>query len=665
MLTFLSALAATPRASLPPALHTSLLPAEFPWRPDFSVTKTDDIYTANYDPSDDKPTGTPVWVSALGDDLSGDGSEALPYRSIAMARANGNVVHIKSGFYADHHADFGMDILADTAMIAADGPGSVIWASSPDDVVWTLETGNVYRANIAQSVNDVVDLSYVRGGEYLKDGVGEVPELYLEQSSIGDVGLNAGSFFYDGGVLYLHTHDGRAPDGDVKPLWSNAIWSSSGFINTLYLEGIEFWGGQQPLRITGSTSVPSSKVVAVDCGFRYASALGNAKCDAVRDVRFVRCATSDSYEDGFTYTNLSSAFEQYILEQDCESKRCGRLEEGDNNNNCSTSHKDCNVIRINGLYDTSQGPVVADVQGSQSICMGVISRNANSVRGNNHGSDASFSIGTYGVGSKIARMWLYDCVASGSGFDRVMGTGGALISDLNFVGDGRDSGIILSSDADNSPVFNNNITAWLDFSDDGFITMSGNKIVSVEDKSPMRIDARQNDSLLRLPAPTSKAGLYNGRKVVSPDDRIDGLSLDMVSELTIGDIYIVVSYKDGTAPLFESFETLLSGTQGSGKPRVMGSSGTANFHASSSDLAAGVSVNGAMVGAPVLPLPLSIVRATPTTPQTDLYTLFRHTANSARGWTGDIAEILVFNTANSEAQDALIQGYLSNKWGIS
>lgn len=664
MLTFMNALASSPRGVSTPLSLPLSLPPQFAWQPSFSIAKAGSGYTTSYNPQSDKPSGTIVWVSTSGSDGSGDGSEASPYRTINAGRLNGDIVHIKAGFYEDNTAAFGINVTQDTAFIAIDGPGSVIWSSNQDFISWTLESGDVYRSTISSTVNDVIDLTYTRAGEFLKDGVTGLPDLYTEQASITDVQNNAGSFYYTGTTLYVHTHDGRSPDSDVKPMWEKAIWSPSGVNHTLYLEGIEFWG-KQALYISGINGSTSSKVVAVDCAFRFAPALANAKCDTVRDVRMVRCEVSDAGEDGFSYTNLSTAFTQHVLEIDCVAKRCGRVAGGDFNNNCSTSHRDCNLIRINGSYDTAQGPVVADVQGSQTLNVNVTALNANSSNGPSHISSSSFSAGTYGDNDEVTRMWLIECSASGSGFDRGMSVGGVLISDANFSGGaGADSGIILSYEEDNTPVYYDDVTAWFDFDDDQFVELGTGGIVEMDDKSPKRRNARQNNTSQRLPVPAVKTGCFNGRKVSSTDDRTDEKSLVMLANITIGDLYIVTSYKDGTDSSFDSYETLVCGD--GGNPRLMGGSGTADFYYSGgNDLVNGVSINGNAISNAALPLGFSIIRATPSSPKDYLYTLFEHSVNGSRGWTGDIAEVLVFETAKNATEDTALRAYLSNKWGIA
>lgn len=663
MLSFLQSVAATPRVSGSLSFLSSLpLPAQFPWQPDFGVFNEDGVYSTNYKPENDKPAGAPVWVSTSGDDSSGDGSEANPYRSIKTARENGSVVHIKSGFYADSTADFAMGVSEDMALVAVDGPGSVIWASAPESLVWTLESGNVYRAGVGNAVDTVVDLTLPRAGEFLKDGVSGLPDLYSEQSSINDVQNNAGSFYYNSGVLYLHTHDGRLPDDSIKPLWNKSIWSTINVQHTVYLEGIEFWGAD-PLLLNGQTVLESSKLVAVDCGFRFSNTGSNVRCVSIKSSCLVRCAVSDSFGDGFSYANNSSVFEQTILELDCTAIRSGRVSGGDDNNNGSTAHKNCSVIRINSVYDTSQGPVVADVLGTHALCFNVDSRNANSDRGDNHSSDASFSAGSFGANDRVTRMWLFDCKASGSGHDRTVSTGGTIISDANFIGAANDdSGIILPFEDDNTPAFYNDLTLWFDFDHDATIKAGGSGIIEVSDKSPQKKNARQSTSSRRLPTPAIVPGLFNGRKVTSPDDRLDDSSLDMVSDITIGDLYIVASFKDGTDADFDNFETLVSGPGASGTPRILGLTGTADISDTAHALS-DIAVNGALAAfTGILPLPFSILRMTPDTPKSALYTFFRHKLSDERGWPGNIAEILAFETAKTVDEDNAIRAYLAAKW---
>lgn len=659
MLNVLSGVAATARA---PSLFT--VPASFPWTPGFGIFKAGSSFSTHYDPQSDKPSGTEIWVSMTGSDGGGDGSEASPYRTIEHARGQGNIIMIKSGFYEDDDASFGMAVIQDTAFIAADGPGTVIFSSNQDNVVWALNSGDVYSATLANTVNDVLDLTYTRSGATLKDGVTGLPLPYDEETSIAAVQANPGSFYYTGTTLYVQTHDSRTPDSDIKPMWEKPIWLASDVAYTLYLDGIEFWGSEA-LSIYGHTTTESSKVVALDCAFRFAPYGGNVRCDNVKNVRLVRCAVSDCVEDGFKYTNNSTNFTQYILEDNCTAERCGREAASTDNNNCSTGHKDCAILRVGGTYDTSQGPVISDVQGAQSLNIGVTAINAASDSGDADVSDSSFLAGTYSSGNVPARMWLFGCRSSGSGFDRSASTGGYIISDNAFTGASEDGGNNYVPYEDGiTPALYDDLTIWYDFSHDDSIELDEYGIVEITDKSAKRINARQNTSGRRLPAPAVVSGKFNGRKVTSPDDRTDDKSIDVQSSATIGDMYIVGSFKDGADSDFDTYNTLIAGTGTSGAPRIMGNISTADILSGGNDMVNGVSINGAAASATVLPLGFSIIRVTPSTPVSDTYTLLRHSINGARGWTGDVAEILVFETEKSTDEDAAIRNYLSAKWGI-
>ncbi|MGB0720248.1 MAG: hypothetical protein ACPGRX_07225, partial [Bdellovibrionales bacterium] len=241
-----------------------------------------------------------------------------------------------------------------------------------------------------------------------------------------------------------------------------------------------------------------------------------------------------------------------------------------------------------------------------------------------------------------------------------------LICDDAFTGGaGLDSGFIHDASADLSPLFYDDLNCWFDFDDDAAIEITAGEVSQATDKSPARNDARQNDGAKRLPEPAIISGKYNGRKVTSPADRTYEGSLEMLASMTIGDLYIVASFKDGTDGLFDNYETLVSGPGTNGTPRIMGLQGLDSIAGNAvyyfSD---GISVNGAAADVAILPLPFSILRMTPDSPLSDTYTFFRHAISGARGWPGDIAELLAFETARDAGEDTAIRAYLSDKWGI-
>ena len=269
-------------------------PANAPVSPGYQVTgNAADGYSTTYSETSDIPaTGTEFYVATTGNDSTGDGSSSTPYRTIEKARSEGgNTIRVSSGTYTTSQIPEDWAITtANLRLVAEDGPGTVIMGHFAESLSWSQEAGpndDVYSVSIATTVNDVVDLTDTYAGETLKDGTTGTPVPLSEQTSVANCQANAGSFFYDSGTLYVHTHDSRAPDGDVLALLAKDIWAISNMTTaTLYLDGIEFCGND-PLKVTANSSSNTAKVVCVDCGFRYSQGISCSVID-VATVRIIR-----------------------------------------------------------------------------------------------------------------------------------------------------------------------------------------------------------------------------------------------------------------------------------------------------------------------------------------------------------------------------------------
>lgn len=417
------------------------LPAGFTkWSPTFSITENGRSYTTDFDPETLKPTGTTKWVATNGNDTN-DGSQGSPYATIAKAVTEGaNVINVSSGIYDRSNSwasNFEPSI--DTAVVAIDGPGTVILTRAATGLSWTAESSpndDVY-ATTRSAVGDVIDMTAAgRSGEYLKDGVTEVPIPYTLVASIAACQALPGSWYQSGSDLYVHTHDSREPDSDVLVnIAENQTRIRTDI--TLYLDGLEIWGDQAVnVNLAGANN---AILVAVDTAARFCN---DADCFDLDDNEYaylIRCTATDSTAgDGFNYHNAdATAPSMRILEVDCEARRNGVA--ASSNDNGSSAHDDTAIIRLNGTYELCYGPSVADVGGTQSLNYGVSANNSLSTPDEGT-SDAGFLCST--AGDADTMMWLRNCSATGSFYDRSQGTGGVITDLGGFIGDGNDNGTI-------------------------------------------------------------------------------------------------------------------------------------------------------------------------------------------------------------------------------
>ena len=142
------------------------------------------------------------------------------------------------------------------------------------------------------------------------------------------------------------------------------------------------------------------------------------------------------------------------------------------------------------------------------------------------------------------------------------------------------------------------------------------------------------------------------------------------ADVSYKDIYIVTAYKDGLDALFDTFNCLITGDDASfGGPRVIGNGGTNEISANNT-VDATPEKNGGPASAVVLPMPLSVLRATAGSVVTmrALGTNFINgttTPTTGRNWQGPICEVIAYTTTRTSVQNDQILSYLENRWGIT
>ena len=421
MLTFLNALSSNARSGSVTVPEVFTIPAQFPWQPSFSISKSGSRYITDYNPQTDKPTGTSAYISPNGSDSSGDGSSGNPYQSPERAKTAGATeIIFKDGWYDRSVLQSSpYNFTSDTALVA-ENMGKAYMGRSNSFSSWTQEASpndNVYRIS-RSATRTVIDQTYRRNDEFYAGGEGTLIG-YTKQSSIADCQANPGSFYISGSNVYVHTWDSRAPDTDVKVCLSvNNIQQADEI--TLYIEGLVLYG-DTPARHT-QTTTNTAKFIAVDTAFVHNPESDCLDINDVSDIRLVRCIAHDGVQDGFNYhTENTHSTITKSLELDCRAFRMGVS--GETSRNGSSMHDYGAIIRLNCTYGDTYGPVLHDVGGSKSINLNVTASDCLIANATN--SDTGFRVAEGG-----SIMWAKDCSTTGSmAYDRVQ-AGGATFDDL-------------------------------------------------------------------------------------------------------------------------------------------------------------------------------------------------------------------------------------------
>lgn len=237
--------------------------------------------------------------------------------------------------------------LAPTQNVEVIGEGTVNWNSSHTLGAWSLVGGRTYTYQASVTNGELIALVYDEG---TLNAYG-LPTLYTKKTGgtgIADVEATAGSYYWTGGTLYVHTLDGSSPSGNsnLKYYDTSAIfWAKN---NRFYFENINFVGGATYL--TNASSAGGAKAYFKNCTFYTLVVAG------LDEVIFQNCTQKSSNDDGCNYDILNTRVTHFI-EIACDFGRGGLV----STNQASTSHNGSYGVRIGGTYRNVTGQAIADV----------------------------------------------------------------------------------------------------------------------------------------------------------------------------------------------------------------------------------------------------------------------------------------------------------------
>lgn len=330
-------------------------PSNLGYTPPFKVYQDDfGIYT-DYTIEKYKNTGgTSYYVSNSGSDSNNGLTWATAFSSMSKALSMSDVgtVYVKFDVYDRNRGLSAVTVNKNVNIIAVGG--KVIF-SAHNTLTWSLTAGqtNTYQA-ARSTVESVWDAKSV-------DALGDYKQL-TKKTSIAEVEANAGSWYADSTTVYVHAHDNRIPDSFIRVY----LAVPNGLINSgtakVYLEGITFDGGIEPLKVTNGNATAMPTVYAKNCKFKYGSQSNGATIQGANSF-FVGCEAARNNLDGFNY-HIYNNLKAVPIEIDCIGRNNGYTTQ--DNNNGTTTHDAITSVRVNGSYYGNKGPNVADVGGGKS-----------------------------------------------------------------------------------------------------------------------------------------------------------------------------------------------------------------------------------------------------------------------------------------------------------
>ena len=233
---------------------------------------------------------------------------------------------------------------AKTIVVSCDQRG-LSWTRS--GILWTTSRSNVgYVYRLSK-----------------QDGFGMFDKL-TEVSTLEECQTTANTWYQSGSSLYLHTIGNEEPTFDK-------------YMITLKLSVVHFnIQNNRYLRLKNIDFYPYYGIQFKNTGSSYENALicenvrifgqnddNGFTVSNVKTVIMKNCTTAENYADGFNYhfPNMASEISSTIVyENGCKASRNG-LTYDRNICNASTIHEGANIIRVNGVYQTSKGPIIADI----------------------------------------------------------------------------------------------------------------------------------------------------------------------------------------------------------------------------------------------------------------------------------------------------------------
>jgi hypothetical protein len=246
-----------------------------------------------------------------------------------------------------------------------------------------VNTSNYYSAKIRDAVGIAVD--FTNQNKY------SVPTNLTKVNSITEVDALQNSFYVDWAntTIYLRTFDDRVPDPDVWIL-DNAVLNSPLDNRKYYYENINFLG---TIIAKNKSAIGGSSFYMKNCSFMKVQIWGQD--ESILD----NCTSLYGLDDDKVNYDVSNTVINNGIEINCTLKNTLK----NSNNQASTSHNNCNTIRINGNYADVTGQCIADVTGSNSWNLGCIMEDST--------QNASFYLGAGGDA------WLDSCTSKNNTTD--------------------------------------------------------------------------------------------------------------------------------------------------------------------------------------------------------------------------------------------------------
>lgn len=205
----------------------------------------------------------------------------------------------------------------------------------------------------------------------IKTPLGEYQKL-TKVNSTSECSSQVNSWCQSGNVIYIHTENNEEPTYDKYLITLNVGTGIFDLQNNrfLRLRNIDFYVAYYFDFINQSTTNYENTLIMENVKIFGNNNTNGFSINNIKTVYMLNCCTGDNLRDGFNYhytTMPDNVIDSCtVYEKNCISFNNG-LNDTNNTNNCSTIHEKGHIIRVNGLYQNSRGPAIADVDSSKTL----------------------------------------------------------------------------------------------------------------------------------------------------------------------------------------------------------------------------------------------------------------------------------------------------------
>lgn len=355
---------------------------QYPYSIDVWRNEDDTTYYTNYnwDEVKNKIPGSTVYIDPVnGKDSVTKGTLAAPFKTLRYVHDSTTYQdwRLKSGsFFRWEYGLKDVEVNRDIKMSVYGGTVKPK-VTVAKNYVWTLDPssgGTTWYTDETITLKTLIDTSH-------KDEYGHYKAIFRATNAAA-VYTTPDSYYYSAVLdkIYVHTHDGRAPDSAVYVMPQEHAFrfasSSTSVARNAYFEDIEFWGGNVVVSAHNDDSLKLKSLVARRCNFFYScddgiSTKGNT-FSAFDHCTSAYTNDNHDYTAGATLTNYSSNGFEYYSHSTHATDRFNGVTVGDACNG-STSHVSSKVLRVGGYYAVNEGRNLADIDSTVNVNIGLTS----------------------------------------------------------------------------------------------------------------------------------------------------------------------------------------------------------------------------------------------------------------------------------------------------